>query len=724
MKQHVFKIQGMDCAEEAALLRRALSPLLEDERDLSFDVLHAKMILTGDRYSTENVVKAVAGTGLKALPWQDTAQTAPPSAWWGRHGRTLVCAFSCILLAVAFVAHGLQQGFYAAVAAGEGGGTSYPWAAVAAYAASIVLSASFFAPKAWVAVRYMRPDINLLVVIAAAGAVVLNNWFEAATVSLLFAFALLLESWSVGRARRAITKLMDLSPATARYRCPHDGDILEKPVDQIPLGANVLVRPGERIPLDGTVIQGSTSVNQAPITGESVPVYKQIGDPVFAGSVNNEGAFEFRVDKTSSDTTLARIIHMVEEAQSRRAVAEQWVESFARYYTPAMMIVAVAVAVLPPILLSASWSYWFYESLVVLLIACPCALVISTPVTIVAGLASAARHGVLIKGGAYLEIPARLRAVALDKTGTLTYGEPSVRRVVPFNGHTEAELLERAAAVESLSEHPLARAIVRHADDNGIAYESAGSYTTVPGKGAEATMDGRRFWVGNEAMAREFGNSTHAEVSVQAALYEERGNSVVMIGTDRHVCGLIALEDAIRPNTADAIRVLKRDGIEHVAMLTGDNHGTAEALASKAGVDEFHAEMLPQDKVHAVEALRQRFVHVAMVGDGINDAPAMAASSLGIAMGAAGADAAIETADVALMADDLTKVAWLIRHSRRTLRIVRQNVVLALGIKGVVMLLAICGVATLWLAVLSDMGASLLVIFNGLRLLRDPIRST
>ncbi|GMU91702.1 MAG: hypothetical protein AMXMBFR4_07600 [Candidatus Hydrogenedentota bacterium] len=552
--------------------------------------------------------------------------------------------------------------------------------------------------------------------IAVIGAALLGEWFEAATVTFLFAFALLLESWSVDRARHAIRSLMEWSPAKARVRCGHDGFLEERPIEKVALGAIVVVRPGERIPLDGVVCSGSTTVNQAPITGESREVGKGVGDSVFAGTINNEGSIEFRVTREASDTALARIIRMVEEAQGRRARSEQWVERFARYYTPAMMALAAGIAVVPPLFVG-DWNRWFYEALVLLVIACPCALVISTPVSIVAGLAAAARKGVLIKGGLFLESAARIRAVALDKTGTLTTGRPEVQHVVPLNDHSPTELLERAAAIEVHSEHPIAHAIVNHAIQHHVSITRAENFISLRGRGAEATWNGRPFWLGSHRMLHELGvNDT--EFHESASKLEDEGHSLVVVGNDDHICGFISVADSVRPGARDALSALKSAGVSHVRMLTGDNEGTAQAVARATGVDAYEAELMPEDKVTAVGALVRKFEHVAMVGDGVNDAPAMAAASLGIAMGAAGSDAAIETADIALMSDDLSKLPWLIGHARRTLRTIQQNIAFALGVKAIFVALALLGHATLWMAIAADMGASLLVIFNALRLLQ------
>ncbi|MBX3178157.1 MAG: heavy metal translocating P-type ATPase [Candidatus Hydrogenedentes bacterium] len=718
MSKIALKIRGMDCAEEIAIIKRALAGQLP-ESSLSFDLMNGRLFVEAGGEEVPAIIAAINGTGMRAIPWADhVARQQAGDSFWEAHGRSLSAAASGLLITAGYLAHAAQAGPLAALAGGgdEGG---YPVFSIAAFVFAIATGGWFIFPKAVYAARAMRPDMNLLMVTAVIGAGILGEWFEAATVTFLFALALLLESWSVGRARRAIGALMDMAPATARYICPHDGDIETKPVADVPPGVTVLVRPGERIPLDGTVTRGETTVNQAPITGESVPVSKGPGDTVYAGTINEDGAIEFRSTGAAEDTTLARIVRMVEEAQQRRARSEQWVETFARYYTPIMMALAIAVAVLPPLTFGGDWSAWFYQALVLLVIACPCALVISTPVSIVAGLNTAARAGVLVKGGVFLEAPSRIRAIALDKTGTLTRGRPEVQRIVPLNGHTEKEVLERAAALEQGSEHPLARAVLARAHAAGVAPPAATGFQALRGRGAEAQINGRDFWIGSHQLLHEKGAETPG-IHDAALAMEDAGHSVIALGNDDHVCGLISVGDAVRPDAAEAVRAMKDAGIDHVVMLTGDNRGTAQAIAELAGVDDFRAELLPEEKVAAVRDLVARYGQVAMVGDGVNDAPAMAEANLGIAMGAMGTDVAIETADIALMADDLEKIAWLVRHSRRTLAVIKQNIAFALGLKLLFVLLAMGGWATLWMAIAADMGASLLVIFNGLRLLRDP----
>ncbi len=720
MQTRSYTVTGMDCAEETEALRRTVGSV-PGVTGLSFNLLHGTMTVTADAGAADDAQIVAAGrrAGLAVAP-----QAAPGAATPRRadRGRALLCGASGVLIGAGVIAHAVtHQGLVHALAGGGGAAHRYPFAAVLCYAAAALAGGWFVLPKALAALRRRQPDMNLLMTLAVAGAMVLGEWLEAASVAFLFSLSLLLESWSVARARRAIQALLDVTPPTARTVSPRGGDLAEVPVAAVAVGATVLVRPGERLPLDGVVSEGATTVNQAPITGEALPVTKAVGDEVYAGTINESGAFAFRVTRPAADTTLSRIIRMVEEAHARRAPAEQWVERFARVYTPAMLLLAAGVAIVPPLLTGGEWHAWFYEALVVLVIACPCALVIATPVSIVSALAAAARTGVLIKGGAFLEAAASLQAIALDKTGTVTRGHPEVRTVLPLTGHTERELLERAAALEAHSNHPLARAILRHAAARELAVPAADDYRILQGKGAEGRVGGRLFWIGSHRLQHERAAESEA-LHARIEELDAQGCSVVVIGNDTHVCGLIGVADAVRDEAADVIRRLKAAGVGRIVMLTGDNAGTARAVARAVGIDDVRSELLPEEKLRAVEALVRESGATAMVGDGINDAPALAAATLGIAMGAAGSDAAIETADIALMSDDLAKLPWLVGHARATRRVIRQNILFALALKALFMILVLLNLGSLWLAIVADTGATLLVILNALRLLRGADR--
>lgn len=712
-----FKINGMDCAEEVAVLRRAVGPVVGGEDRLAFDVLKGQMTVSEAAQDVPNeaILKAIRETGMSAIAWSAEAAVLPDIH---RRQQAQFAAVSGEFVLLGFALHVFTSGGWAQawLLLESHAGQALPWPEIAAYLAAILFGGRFVAAKAWHAARTLRPDMNLLMTVAVLGAIVIGEWFEAATVAFLFALSIALEGWSVGRARRAIAALLDLTPPTVRL-LGADGSERDTPAADVNVEECFIVPAGERVALDGRVIKGESAVNQAPITGESVPVEKGPGADVFAGTINGDGVLVVEATRRASDTTLARIVRMVEEAHGRRAPSEQWVDRFARIYTPVVMVLALCIFMIPPLLLGGAWSDWFYRALVLLVIACPCALVISTPVSIVASLAAAAKAGVLVKGGAFIELPAHLKAIAMDKTGTITWGKPEVVRVVPYSGHTETELLARAAALEARSTHPLASAIIRHAERMSVVQAPAQDVQVLKGKGLTGLFDGNLFWLGSHRYLLERGQET-PEISSAAEALEAEGKTVIIIGNSHHVCGLIAVADTIRPDARNIVAQLHAAGVNPVVMLTGDNRTTAEAIAREVGIDEVQAELLPEDKLGAIEALLSRHGLVAMVGDGINDAPALARASLGIAMGAIGSDAAIETADVALMSDDIARLPWLIHHSRRTLGVIRQNIAFSLGVKLIFLILTFAGMASLWGAIAADMGASLLVIMNALRLLR------
>lgn len=720
-KRFEFKVIGMDCAEEVAVLRHALTKYISDEKDLVFDLLNGKLSIEANNAiaKEEKLIQVVQKTGMQAIPWKTyITKSQKPQNFWTKHNRLLMTFLSAILLLSGYLLHAIQHGFLEALIGKETTQFVFPTSTIVFYSLSVIAGGWFIFPKALTALKHLRPDMNLLMTIAVVGAISIGQWFEAATVTFLFSLALLLETWSVGRARLAIRSLLELAPKAARVICPKKQSIEDKSVEDVKIGEILIIRPGERIPLDGQISKGQTHINQAPITGESMPIPKQENDDVYAGTINGESSIEVNVTKATSDTTLAHIIHRIEEAQAHRAHAEQWVDTFARYYTPIMILLTLAITLIPPIFFQQPWSKWFYEGLVILVIACPCALVISTPVSIVAGLSRAARNGVLVKGGIYLELPAKLKAIAFDKTGTLTQGKPEVQQIIPLNTHTEMQLLKIAASLELNSEHPIAHAICQRAKKEGITIKPAGSFKAIKGKGAQGYVSNNLYWIGSHRLLHEkLSGQSVKKAHEQALQLEAVGQTVVIVGRDNHVCGLIGIADTIREEAHNAIQALKIAGIKKLFMLTGDNEGTANAIANTVGIDTFKSELLPEDKINYVKLLRKEYHNVAMIGDGINDAPAMATASLGIAMGAIGSDVAIETADVALMTDDLTKIAWLIQHSKRTLKVIKQNIIFSLLVKAIFLTLAIGGIATLWMAISADMGASLIVIFNGLRLL-------
>jgi Cd2+/Zn2+-exporting ATPase len=696
--ESVFKIDGMDCRDEVAILERRLTNLPGIE-DLSADVVGQRLRVSYDaaKLSTAAIVEAVAQTGMRA--WLEHEHATRASSVGGV--RLALAVVSGVALAGGLI----LQWFFGDV-----------FASRAAFALAILNGGTYTARRAWAAARVRSLDINVLMMVAVIGAMSIGQWSEGATVTFLFAFAQILEARSMDRARNAIRALMDLTPPEAVVR--RDNVEVKVGLDAVQLGEIVLVKPGERIPLDGIVSAGEGPVNQAPITGESLPVDKSMGDEVFAGTINGYGALDIRVTHVRRDTTLSRIIALVELAQSQRAPSQAFVERFARYYTPAIIALAIVIAVVPPLFLGQPFGSWFYRSLVLLVISCPCALVMSTPVSVVSAIAAAARNGVLIKGGAHLERAGVIRCVAFDKTGTLTRGVPHVVEVISLNGAAAADILAIAAGLEIRSEHPVGRAILAKALDAGIELPTSTRFRSLPGRGAEALIDGDPALIGNHRLLEERGlcdADTHSRLDRVAAL----GRTAVVVARLGRPIGIIVLADRLRVAARETIEMLRRQGVERVVLLTGDNQATADAIVREVGADEAFAELLPEDKVSAVQKLRRRHGTIAMVGDGVNDAPAMAAADVGIAMGAAGTDAALETADIALMADELVKIPFAIRLGRATLRNIRVNVSVSLALKAVFLALAIAGSATLWMAVLADMGASLLVIANGLRLLKS-----
>ncbi|UOM35228.1 cation-translocating P-type ATPase [Acuticoccus sp. I52.16.1] len=711
-----FRVSGLDCAEEVAILNKAVGPAVGGADRLAFDVLNGRMIVRdgAEPVSDARIAKLVAATGMRAAPWDDADAASDQAAHAARQRRVTLA--SGAFWAAGLLYHIVETGPGGALTLFAGhGAVPMPRVEIALFSIAIICGVWLVAPKAWAAARRLSPDMNLLMVVAIAGAVGLGEFFEAATVAFLFSLSLALESWSVGRARNAVATLLDLAPPTARVVRP-DGREETVAAGAVAVGDLFVVRGGDRIALDGEVVRGAGAVDQAPITGESALVAKEPGDEVYAGTINGEGSLTVRATKAASDTVLAKIVRMVGDAQARRAEVEQWVAKFARIYTPAVMALAVVLALAPPLVLGAAWDSAIYNALVLLVIACPCALVISTPVSIVAALASSARAGVLIKGGAYVEAPGRTTALALDKTGTLTMGEPEVHAVHPSRGAPD-DLLRRAAALEARSSHPLARAILTRAADAGLHPAAAEDTRTVPGRGLEGRIDGEAVWLGSDRFAAERGFAEAVPPEVRARI-EAAGSTLVVVGDGSGVLGVLELRDRIRPEARAIVARLRAQGVGTIVMLTGDNAATARAVADAVGIDAVRAELLPQDKVRAVEELVATHAVVAMVGDGINDAPAMARAHYGIAMGVVGSDAAIEVADIALMTDDIAKVPWLIDHSRRTMRVIHENIGISLVTKAGFVVLTAMGVASMWGAIAADVGVSLVVVANALRLLR------
>ena len=708
-----FRVEGLDCNEEAALLRDALAGR-EGVHGIAFHVVDARMTVDADTgtFGPAQVAQAVSRLGMRAEPWDAEPRV---ESWWEAHGRHALVTTSGFALVGGLVLHIVVAGGGVAetLLAHAHGAHGVDTPVVLLLLAGIVAGLFHSAPKAVASLARLRPDMNALVLVSVIGALFLAEWAEAATLAFLYGLSGLIENWSARRARSAIGSLLRIAPATAAV--VHGDHEHRMPVDRVTVGAHVRVRPGERIPCDGVVTEGNSYVDQALVTGESVPAWKSAGDPVFAGTVNGHGMVELRTTRAASDTTLARIIRMVGESHHHRAPTERFIDQFARYYTPLMFAVAFAVGAAPPLLLGGDWEHWFYQAMLILLISCPCGLVISTPVTIAAAITSATRHGVLVKGGSHLEELARLRAVAFDKTGVITRGEPDVRELQPVGAHSEDEVLARLLAIELRSEHPLSRAIIRYARERGVEPAELTDFAAIEGRGAEAVIDGKRFWVGSTRFAQE--TSAIDQVEPQLARMQHADETVVVCGAGDDIWALIAVTDPVRTEAPRSVAQIHQLGLRS-ALLTGDNAATANSVGARVHVADVRAELLPNDKAEAIRELIARHGPTAMVGDGINDSQALLAASVGVAMGGNATDVAAESADVVLMQDDLRKLPFLVDHARRARRVIIENVTVALGAKAIFLAFMASGAATLWMAVAADMGASLLVTFNGLRMLR------
>lgn len=693
-----LRIAQMDCPTEEALIRKKLGGMGEVQA-LDFNLMQRMLIVVHSAGALPVVQAAIRELGMEAETFDAADNEAadenePSKPWWP------------------FAVGGL-----AALAA-----EIVQWAGMPEWAAALLALLAVVAcgidtyRKGWIALRNGNLNINALMSIAVTGALVLRQWPEAAMVMVLFSIAELIEARSLDRARNAIRSLVQLAPERATVRQP-DGSWIDRPAVEVGIGDVVRIKPGQRIALDGTLASGHSTVNQAAITGESMPVEKATGDPVFAGTLNESGSFEYKVTADAGHSTLARIIQAVESAQGARAPTQRFVDQFARIYTPVVFLAAVAIAFVPPLLLSTSWHDWIYKALVLLVIACPCALVISTPVTIVSGLAAAARRGILIKGGVYLEEGHKLAVLALDKTGTITHGKPALTDTVQLEHADGADALRIATSLAARSDHPVSFAIAEAGRKSGMELLVVTGFTALPGRGVKGTVGGVDYQLGNHRLIHENGVCSPA-IEAQLAQLEEQGKTVIGLTNGKQPLLLLAVADTVKDSSRVAIEALRELGIETV-MLTGDNVRTAAAIARLVGIDEALGDQLPEDKLRVIEGYIQSGQHVGMVGDGINDAPALARADIGFAMGAAGSDTAIETADVALMDDDLNKIARFVQLSRKTRTVLIQNITLALGIKAVFLGLTMIGYGTMWMAVFADMGASLLVVGNGLRLVRQ-----
>lgn len=690
-------LTGLDCADCAIKLEKSISKMPGVVWvGANFAGSKLSVEYEADKIKIDKVIETINNLGYGVE--EDGAPVAE-ATFRQRHAKALTTGLSGLLLVLGLV---------------SGNSGLNPLISHLFYAASIVVGGFNVARSALFSLKLLSFDMNFLVTAAVIGAMIIGEWFDGAMVVFLFAVGTALESYSMERARRIIGSLVDLSPREARIRhLDHEETVA---IEKIKIGDVMIVKPGEKIAMDGTVVAGLSSVDQASVTGESVPVDIGAGDHVFAGTINQYGSLEIKVTHLAAENTIAKITHMVEEAQAHKAPTQVFTERFGRYYTPVVMSLAVAIAVIPPALLGLPLQEWLRRALVLLVVACPCSLIISTPVALVSAIGSAAKNGVLIKGGAYLEAAGDISVFAFDKTGTLTTGLPEVTDIVSFGGHSEHDIIELAAAVEARSEHPMAKAILKAAKERGAQILKVREFQAVPGSGAYARLDSQLCFVGSWKFFEERLLPLQAKPDILHL--EKAGKTVIFVGSEDELMGAVALADKVRVQTREAMSALRELGLEHLVMLTGDNEPTAGLVADAVGVDAFHAELLPEDKVDLIANLRQRYGGVGMVGDGVNDAPALAAATVGIAMGAAGTDIALETADIALMSDDTTKLAYTVALSHRAMHVIKQNIVFSLAVVAVLIVATLGGYLNLTLGIVGHEGSALAVIFNGMRLLK------
>ncbi|GIO22876.1 heavy metal translocating P-type ATPase [Oceanobacillus sp. J11TS1] len=692
-----YRVQGFSCAGCAKTFENNVKKL-QGVEDAEVNFGASKVYVKGD-ITIEELEKAGSFENLKVRDEKEQKIVHEP--FWKQKENIKVYISAILLLVSWFLGKQLGEEH------------SLP---TIGYAVSILIGGYTLFIKGFRNLSRLQFDMNTLMTIAIIGAAIIGEWMEGATVVILFAISEALERYSMDKARQSIESLMDIAPKEALIR--RGNEEMSIHVDDIQVGDIMIVKSGQKLAMDGIVLKGMSTINQAAITGESVPVAKAVDDEVFAGTLNEEGLLEVRVTKRVEDTTLSKIIHLVEEAQAERAPSQAFVDKFAKYYTPTIVILAMLIAVIPPLVIAGDWSTWVYQGLAVLVVGCPCALVVSTPVAVVTAIGNAAKNGVLIKGGVYLEETGNLKAIAFDKTGTLTKGIPVVTDIVTYSG-SEDELMTITAAIEKGSQHPLASAIIRKAEENRLHFNdvSMEEFQSITGKGVKAQINNKTYYVGSPSLFEELHNQIRSDQKEKIIHLQTAGKTVMVLGTQTEILALIAVADEIRETSKEVINQLNHLGIETV-MLTGDNQRTAKAIGQQVGVVDVEADLLPEDKLTFIKELRREHKNVAMVGDGVNDAPALAASTVGVAMGGAGTDTALETADIALMSDDLNKLPYTVQLSRKALTIIKQNITFSLGIKAVALLLVVPGWLTLWIAIFADMGATLLVTLNSLRLLR------
>lgn len=696
-EKNVYRLQGLSCTNCAAKFEKNIRNIQTVE-DVQLNFGASKLTVHGEA-TIEQLEDAGAFDGIKVVPAKQKVQEKKDPFWKKRENQTTFTSAVFLLL-----------GYFFSTVYGEESIQT-----IITFGVSILIGGYSLIKVGLLNLTKLQFDMKTLMTIAVIGAAIIGEWGEGAVVVFLFAISEALESYSMDKARQSIRTLMDIAPNTAIIK--RGKNEYEIAVEDIQIGDVMILKPGQKVAMDGEVIYGQSSINQASITGESVPVLKMMGDEVFAGTLNEEGSLEVRVTKRVEDTTISKIIHLVEEAQAEKAPSQQFVDKFAKYYTPSILLISFLVALFPPLFLGGEWNEWIYRGLAVLVVGCPCALVISTPVAIVTAIGNAARNGVLIKGGIHLEETGRLKVVAFDKTGTLTKGTPEVTSVVSLSEMNNFEILQVSASIEKFSQHPLASAILKEAKKENIELLPVDDFQSITGKGAKATIGDQVIYIGSPNLFRET-MSLSSSIEDQVKELQLDGKTVMLLGTENEVKGYIAVADQVRDSSFNVIKKLHKLGIQKTIMLTGDNQSTGSAIGRQLELTDVRAELMPEDKLNVIKSLREEHGKVAMIGDGVNDAPALASATVGIAMGGAGTDTALETADIALMADDLEKLPYTIALSRKTLNIIFQNVAFALGLKVLALLLIIPGWLTLWMAIFADMGATLIVVLNSLRLIR------
>ncbi|MBE0447766.1 MAG: cadmium-translocating P-type ATPase [Actinobacteria bacterium] len=705
--EETFPLSGLDCPDCALKVEKAIKKI-PGVKDAAVNFAASNLNLKYDPSLSlhDTVFSRIRDFGYEVGPPESIGQVTPEKKpFWlsGKHARiVLASAVPLALGGILQLTSGLNL------------------ASISLYIVTILLAGYRPVRSSISSIRSFTFDMNVLMTFAVIGAAILGQWAEGATVMFLYSFGIMLEAYTMDKTRHAIHGLIEITPNHATVKI--DGGTKITPVEDLHIGDIVIVKPGERIPVDGRVVYGRSSVNQAAITGESLPITKDIGDAVYAGTLNHEGYIEVSISKLYKDTTIAHIIHLVEDAQAKKAPSQQFIGRFSAYYTPIVISIAFAIAIIPPIL-GESFTTWFYRALVLLVISCPCALIISTPVSIASAIGAASKNGVLIKGGSHLEVAGQVSSIVFDKTGTLTSGQLEVTDIVPLNGYSEDEIIKITSALESKSEHPVADAIVDYGKSKGLEFPETDSFQSLPGRGLKGKIGGIVYYAGSPRLFSEI-ELVDPEVDPLIYAMQRDGKTVFMLGTENEFLGLVAVADSLRRGAKSTIKQLRRLGISNIIMLTGDNKDTAEEISKQIGIDDYRAELLPEDKVVEIENISRQYGRVAMIGDGINDAPAISRADVGIAMGAVGSDTALETADIALMGGELGNIPYTINLSRRTLRIIKQNVAASIVVKIAFVGLAVLGIATLWMAVFADTGISILVILNGMRLFSSspPLR--